>query len=399
MYWTLLHRTIFFELTRVFLMALLALTSILLLAGIVAEASQHGLGPHQILAVIPLLIPSTLPYTLPTTTLFATCVVYGRLAHDNEVLAIKAAGVNILHVVWPAMVLGSVVSVATIGLYMHTIPYTHHLLRTKFLNDIQEFLYSKLKKDGYLQHPKIPYVIYVKQVQGKRLLDAQFMRRDPKGVGFDIIARAREAELLVDLAQNQIMVHMQQCYITSESGKERVYVEDKFWPVELPDDFRNPVKYRATDMTWMEMIEYREKLEEEIDTIRGDIASHQAVINLNAAPSHFSDHVRDLRNQKRYKENLLREVDAQMHMRPALALGCLCFVLVGCPVGIWFSKSDYLSAFITCFLPIVFLYYPLLLAGINMARTGPLPIPVAIWTANALMVIIAIGLFRRLLKN
>ena len=45
------------------------------------------------LTVIPLLIPNTLPYTLPTTTLFATCVIYGRLAHDNEILAVKAAGI------------------------------------------------------------------------------------------------------------------------------------------------------------------------------------------------------------------------------------------------------------------------------------------------------------------
>ena len=67
---------------------------------------------------------------------------------------------------------------------------------------------------------------------------------------------------------------------------------------------------------------------------------------------------------------MLASIDAERHMRPALALGCLCFALVGCPVGIWFSKSDYLSAFITCFLPIVIVYYPLMLCGINMARSG-----------------------------
>ena len=57
-------------------------------------------------------------------------------------------------------------------------------------------------------------------------------------------------------------------------------------------------------------------------------------------------------------------------MRPALSLGCLFFILVGCPVGIWFSRSDYLSAFITCFLPIVFVYYPLMLCGTGMAKEG-----------------------------
>src|SRR6516164_6844981 len=97
---------ILWELTKVFLMSLVGITGILLMAGIIAEASQQGLGPTQILAAIPLLVPSTLPYTIPATTLFATCVVYGRLAADNEIVAIKAAGVHVMKVVYPGVMLG-----------------------------------------------------------------------------------------------------------------------------------------------------------------------------------------------------------------------------------------------------------------------------------------------------
>src|SRR5947209_3144084 len=129
---------ILWELFRIFALALLVITGILLMAGMVAEASQHGLGPLQILAVMPLIIPSTLPYTLPATTLFATCVVYGRLAHDNEILAIKAAGVNVVHVLWPAIFLGVLMTGVTIGLYAHVIPTTHHMMRTMFINDVEE---------------------------------------------------------------------------------------------------------------------------------------------------------------------------------------------------------------------------------------------------------------------
>src|SRR5262249_61113569 len=100
-------------------MSLLGITGILLMAGIVAEATQHGLGPAQLLAVIPLLVPSTLPYTIPATTLFATCVVYGRLAHDNEILAIKAAGINLLRVIWPGVLLGLAMSALALSLYPH----------------------------------------------------------------------------------------------------------------------------------------------------------------------------------------------------------------------------------------------------------------------------------------
>src|SRR5215469_12419874 len=130
---SILQRMILWELTKVFLMSLVGITGILLMAGIIAEASQQGLGPTQILAAIPLLVPSTLPYTIPATTLFATCVVYGRLAADNEVLAIKAAGVNLFQIVKPGLLLGVAMSAATMALYYHVIPYTHHLLRSMVL--------------------------------------------------------------------------------------------------------------------------------------------------------------------------------------------------------------------------------------------------------------------------
>src|SRR6516165_8637829 len=107
---SLLHRMILWELVKVFALSLLGITGILLMAGIVAEASQQGLGPTQIIAIIPLLIPSTLPYTIPATTLFATCVVYGRLSADNEILAIKAAGINVFTVVSAGIFLGLMTS-------------------------------------------------------------------------------------------------------------------------------------------------------------------------------------------------------------------------------------------------------------------------------------------------
>jgi lipopolysaccharide export system permease protein len=92
-------------------------------------------------------------------------------------------------------------------------------------------------------------------------------------------------------------------------------------------------------------------------------------------------------------------LDVELLMRPALSLGCLCFILVGCPVGIWFSRSDYLSSFITCFLPIVFIYYPLMLCGTNMAKDGRInPIPL-VWCADAIMGALGVGLFVRLMRN
>ena len=190
MYWSILHRMIFWELTRVFVLALIALTGILVMGGVVAEATQRGLGPLQLLMAIPLLIPSTLPYTLPATTLFATCVVYGRLSHDNEILALKAAGIHLWHVIWPAVLLGLLTSGLTLLLYVDVIPTTHHELRTMFIKDVEEFLYNLLRREGCIHHSKINYTIYVQRVQERKLIEALFMRRDAQDKHYDVIAWA-----------------------------------------------------------------------------------------------------------------------------------------------------------------------------------------------------------------
>src|SRR5262249_17320211 len=152
--------------------------------------------------------------------LFATCVVYGRMAHDNEVLVLKAAGVNTLRLIKPAIVLGLFSSAVTAFLYYETIPRTQQMLRATFMKDAQDIIYGVLKRDRCLRSPGLPYVIFVKEVQGRRLIDVVFKRRlkadGPKGTanrfaGYDLVARASEATLRVDQPNNQIIIDMEHC--------------------------------------------------------------------------------------------------------------------------------------------------------------------------------------------
>ncbi len=393
----LLHRSIFYELTKVFLMAFIGLTGLLLLAGVISEATRNGLGPAQILTAIPLLIPSTVPYTLPTTTLFATCIIYGRLSSDSEILALRAAGVHIRHAVWPALGLGVLASVATFLLFLDVIPYTHYILRSQVTGDVRELMYTILKRDQCIRHPRLNYEIHVAKVEGKKLKEAQFRRRDPKG-GFEMVALAREAELLIDVPHGRIHIHMKHCVTTDRNGNVQGVFEDKVWMVEIPDDLVGQGKARPSDMTWSELFEGRDKTLEDRAKVDTEIALHQTQVNIRNAPPNFVEFIRAKHEESRTLNLKLATIDAEIYQRPAFALGCLCFVLVGCPVGIWFSKSDFLSAFITCFLPIVIIYYPLMLCGINMVRSGKLPPLVGIGAADALMLFAAVIMHRRLAR-
>ncbi len=393
-----LHRTILFELVRVFLLSLVGITGILVMAGVVAEASQQGLGPMQLLAIIPLLIPMMLPYTIPATTLFACCVVYGRLAHDNEILAVKAAGINVLRVIWPGVLLGLLMSVATMALYFQLIPRMNYLLRSQFFNEVEESLYAVLKRDHCIKQPGLNYSMWVQQVQGRRLQGALFKRRDNHG-HYDVIALAREAELRYDAANKQILVHMKNCHLYAENGTGAGYVQERIYPVALPSDYGSPRKPSPRAMSCPQLLDALAQTRAQVDARTAEIGVQMMRMRLTQFPDDLPRHVENLRSARRQYQQEIYSMQTELYMRPALSLGCLCFVLVGCPVGIFFSRSDYLSAFISCFLPIVFVYYPLVLCGTNIARQGRVHPALAVFAADVLIGLAALPLFRRLLKH
>jgi lipopolysaccharide export system permease protein len=152
-------------------------------------------------------------------------------------------------------------------------------------------------------------------------------------------------------------------------------------------------------MTWQEILAKRVEWLEAIDKSGEEITTTQAKLEKTPAEPVLSQHVTNLKGRLKHERQQLLFLDVELQMRPALSLGCLCFILVGCPVGIWFSKGDYLSAFITCFLPVAVSYYPLMLCGTGMAKEGKLDIVAMIWGADILLGSAGLILLWRLTRN
>ena len=110
---------------------------------------------------------------------FAACVVYGRIAHDNEAVAVKAAGIDLFTLLRPAVLLGGLTTAVTAALSHSVIPLTQRMLQDEVLKDPEEVLYNLLKKDRSYRSPGSPYVVYVKDVQHRRLIDVVFKKRKP----------------------------------------------------------------------------------------------------------------------------------------------------------------------------------------------------------------------------
>jgi lipopolysaccharide export system permease protein len=406
-----LNRMIFWELVRVFLLSLGTLTGLFLIVGLIQQASQMGLTLTQIIKAIPLFVPSTLPLTIPATTLFASCVVYGRLSHDNEVVALKAAGVHLYRIITPAVLLGVLTTAVTAGLYHTTIPATQRELYEQILSDPEEVLYNQLRRDRCLRHPSLPYVMYVRDVQGKRLLDVVIKRRmkvkDARtGVevplGYSTVARAREAKLQVDLSAGVMSVISDRFVLDDKNASGSAASSGPF-TMDLPDSVSGKeAKLRISALTWDDLPVRIAAMVEERDELIQHREERAAEIEKITDPTLRSLAESDLRSfkyQLDLKNRQVRNLQAEVYARPALAVSCLVFALIGCPVGIWANRADYLSTFVICFLPTLVVYYPLLLAGSDAGKSGRIPLALGCWLADIILGSVGIVLTWRLLRR
>ena len=406
---------IFWELLRVFALTLLGLTGMFVIVGLVQQVAQLGLGVGQLLKIIPLFVPSTLPYTVPATTLFACCVVYGRLANDNEVVAIKAAGIDLLTMLRPAMLLGVLAAAATMAISVSVIPRSFVLVQEEIMREPEEVLYNMLKRERFLgRGGKSQYSMYVRDVQGKLLKDVVIKRTtkdQPKvipNVGgrddYDYFARSREASLKVDLDRRVLRVQADNWnFRNPKKSEDGVSRDTQDVEIELPDIFSaKEIKSRPNALEWPELHARLAELAKERGTIAANREASAAAGEASQDPAVRTQ----VRNEQSHYNQQLKDNDRNVHnveyeyaIRPALAFSCLVFAMIGAPVGLLSNRADYLSSFVVCFLPTILVYYPILFSGRGMAIDGKIPAALGAWVANLVVGCAALALVFKAIRR
>ena len=179
-----LHRYIFRELLKVFILAGVSLTLILSLGSILQPVQQHGVGPRQVLHLMVYFLPITLTFVLPMAALFASALVYGRFAFDNELDACKASGISLLVVVYPGLAIAIVVAIANLLLSFHVMPYFVHLAEASVKADAKQILFRNIERTGYYELPDDRHYIYADE--------ADFANNTLLGV---VVADAKRAQM------------------------------------------------------------------------------------------------------------------------------------------------------------------------------------------------------------
>lgn len=402
-----LQRYVIDQVVRSFVLALTAITTIFVLIMVMTEATRQGLSPQDIIMIVPFIIPSTLPYTVPVALLFAVSVVYGRMAGDNEIVAVKTAGQSALAVVWPILWFGLAIGTTLAVMSAEVIPRATAEVKRILFRDLEDRFYKQLKKDREFNNSGWPFFIKVNDIEGRTMLGATFKHRVPgHPEQFDLTVTAKKAVVHFDTEAMKARVTLHDA--VSEGGDTRPFIflidGQQILEYPIPDrsksNLDSQIKIQEKTNTAMaaEQVELLDKIGKERKRRAYEAGLQIAMGRLSRVevPGVWGWQVagvdwpgiREAFSKYTYWKVKYSELETERNMRVALAFGSFFFVLLGAPVGIRFARRDFLSAFISCFVPIILLYYPLLLGAVNMGKQGTIP-PICVWASNGLLAFLA----------
>jgi lipopolysaccharide export system permease protein len=384
-------RYVLADLSKVFAVCLFGMTAVVILAIVGQEAVRFGLSVSTVLQLMPYMAPNALRFAIPGTILLATCCVFGRMAAANEVVAVKSLGISPVVLVTPALGLAFLLSLATVWVNDVAVTWGRRGMHRVVLDSVEKIVYGMLQTQRSYTAPK--FSINVKAVEGRRLIRPSITIHSHKGQP-PLTLTAAEAELRRD--QELETLNLLLTDGLAERGDMRFEFHDTIeHAIPLTQaSRRGELTDRPSDCPLGEIreavVQQKHEIHELRQSLAADAAYHMMIGEFtNLGGEDWDDRYGELVAA----EQRLFRLQTEPWRRWANGFSCLFFVLVGAPLAIRMRNSDLWTTFAVCFLPILLIYYPLLMLGIEYAKSGAWP-PYAVWLGNVMLLFIGLMLLR-----
>jgi len=381
-----LTRYILAELLKWFLLSLAVLTLIILVFFVAREAIRRGLPPEGVARLIPCFLPTALWFAVPGTLLLATTSVYGRLAGSNEVLAIKVQGISPRRILEPIWFLAFLASLVTVLLGDVAVSWGRNQVRHVLLDSVEQIAYRMLRTHRAYSTGRL--AVNVKDVRDGTLV-SPIVSLKAHGAVPTITVTAAEATLSKDVDQGEEVLK----FVFRDGRVD--YGDNTF--VQFHDTWTHVVTLSEASQTGdLDNVPSHLPLRvipDEVVRQRALINRHEDSLAARASCQLLRGDF-DALTSDEWKTRLgalqedyerLYRLRAEPHRRWSAGFSCLCFAWVGAPMAIRLRNRDMLTSFFLCFLPILIVYYPLLVFGTDGAKDGRLP-PWSVWAGNVLLV-------------
>jgi len=180
----LLFRYILSEILPTFFLGFLLFVSILLIFQVLRLTETmlvHQVGVQNLLHILFYLAISFIPLLIPMSLVFSLLITYHKLSSQSEIIAMRALGYSFWPIATPAILLGVLLSAASLATTFRVGPWGNHQFKVLMKEIVNSKLVSSIKS-GTFSEGFFDIVIYTDSIdQETKTMDGVFLydERDP----------------------------------------------------------------------------------------------------------------------------------------------------------------------------------------------------------------------------
>jgi lipopolysaccharide export system permease protein len=388
---------------------------------IIDKVIDKDLSIWVVLELLGLNLAWMLALSVPMSVLVATLMAFGRMSSDFEVTAIKASGVNVIHILTPLMLAAAVITFLMVQFNDKVLPDLNKQAR-ELTGAISAMRPTLIFRSGVFISDIPGYFIIIDKVnhttsriQGVRITDTRVPAK-PRIIvadsGYLKMIEGRDEmqftlyhgevhELDINEPENYRRLDFENQVITvgnvgselrrtetnyrtdREMGIEqmREKVNEAFAAMEPLRERMNVYLERRYSFLFADSLSFAE------DSTLSDSAALAVVgSEATAAERFFDRNVQQIKTQKQ----IMNKFDIEIYKKYSIPAASFAFILIGAPLGI-LTKRGGMGVAIAISIILFIVYWAFLIAGEDIADRGLVSPFWAMWSANIL--IGAIGLY------
>lgn len=321
---------------------------------------SFGVGFADFARISIYLLPNLLLFSIPMASILGVVVSFTRLTADNEVLAMKAAGIGLSRLLVPVVLIAIFSSGLSLLTSTMLIPAGNIALKQSFFQLATEKIDKGLKAKEFSDNLK-NVVIYVDEIDAQTRQWQGVFISDLRNRKYPTTIMAKTGDLRSDPDKMIINLKLKQGNIHRNSKETSQTISFESYNLSLPMTGSSPVQRSGKkDLSPKELLKKAKEL----------------TVKSSANPQ-----------QEKFFHDQATVLMIEFHKRFALPVGCLILTILALPLALQ-SRPGQRPVGLPLGLFFFFLYYVSLSLAKSLAETSGLNVGIIMWSPN-----IIFGLF------
>jgi lipopolysaccharide export system permease protein len=337
----------------------------------------HNVSIYSILTLMSYLSLTLTPVIFPIAFLLALLLGFGRLSADSEILAMRASGVSVYSMLVPVMGFGVVLAGIVMICNFFFVPYGSRMFRYELFRISNTKAIATIHS-GTFTEGFFDMILYADEVDSKKNTMNKVLIYDERKKDMPVTVVARRGQILNNLQDEAgvpgLVLRLFDGNLHRGSPVKNLYEKIDF---KLYDIFLKIETAKVVGVDVPKTMDFT-VLKAKLDGLRAKSLDKNAI---------YTDEDRlDWTN-----------FSVEYWKRLALAASCIVFSLMGVAFGVVRTRTVKSNSFLICIL-VLLVYYGIYSAGHNLSHAGKVSGFVGMFTANFVLLVIALFTLRKVAK-